>query len=268
MLKMWKGLKAGLPSVYWHRWKSRDLHIWIFSIFQEYTLFTQIFSVLQQYSPNYSNIQYLATVQTYLLKYLMFCKSIGSAYSHILQTKLSGISPFEIFTYQGGRTEEGGVSEGVLWESGGESKAVRWEDFSELRYSAEASAFEWVDFFILLEGKFSSQVGSDIVIFSISVLLGKMDMMQCAMFSPFHFQNIPTFLKWTFRSSWRPRLHTWLLHSLLGLRLHHVHQLELDQTDIRHKAFKLYWMKKIYVYQLKSEYHSIVLIHCKPWTEV
>ena len=77
MLKMWKGLKAGLPSVYWHRWKSTDLHIWIFSIFQEYTLFTQIFSVLQQYSPNYSNIQYLATVQTYLLKYLMFCKSIG-----------------------------------------------------------------------------------------------------------------------------------------------------------------------------------------------
>ena len=239
---MWKGLKAGLPSVYWHRWKSTGLHIWIFSIFQEYTLFTQIFSVLQQYSPNYSNIQYLATVQTYLLKYLMFCKSIGSAYSHILQTKLSGISPFETFTYQGGRTEEGGVSEGVLWESGGESKAVRWEDFSELRYSAEASAFEWVDFFILLEGKFSSQVGSDIVISSISVLLGKMDMMQCAMFSPFHFQNIPTFLTWAFRPSWSSRLHSWLLHSLLGLRLHHVHQLELDQTDIRHKAFKLYWM--------------------------
>ena len=35
---------------------------------------------------------------------------------------------------------------------------------------------------------------TDIVISSISVLFGKMDMMQCAMFSPFHFQNIPTFL--------------------------------------------------------------------------
>ena len=55
--------------------------------FKSTDLFTQIFSIFPQYRPYYSNIQYLATVHTYLLKYSMFYESRGCLLTYLVLGK-------------------------------------------------------------------------------------------------------------------------------------------------------------------------------------
>ena len=68
-------------------------------------MFTQIFSIFPQYRPYYSNIQYLATVHTYLLKYSMFYESRGCLLTYLVLDKQNPVESL-LFEYSRIKVDE------------------------------------------------------------------------------------------------------------------------------------------------------------------
>ena len=162
MLRIWKGQKAGLPSVYWHRWKSTDLPIWIFSIYQEYRRFLSKYSIFGN-STDFS-LQIFNVYQEYKRRTQKF---------GIWQTKASGISPFlniHVSRWTNRRR----------WTQWRSSMRIRKRKQKRtmrglLRTSLQCGSFSfWVSGFLyLIGGEFSSQVGGEHCHFCSSVLFAK-----------------------------------------------------------------------------------------------